>query len=71
LHAPFLQSARSKPSPAARVLRETIATRVDVKLDGLKPEEERALNALQYQLDEIDRLKSRRSVEGRATDSTN
>ena len=31
-----------------------------VKLDGLKPEEERALKALRYQLDEVDRLKSKR-----------
>jgi len=42
-----------------------------IKLDGLKPEEERALNALQYQLDEVDRLKIRRSAEVRATGSTN
>jgi hypothetical protein len=37
-----------------------------VKLDGLKPEEERALKALRYQLDEVDRLKSKRLDQIRA-----
>ncbi len=37
-----------------------------VKLDGLKPEEERALKALRYQLDEVDRLKSKRLDQVRA-----
>jgi hypothetical protein len=31
-----------------------------VRLDDLKPEEERAVKALQYQLDEVDRLKAKR-----------
>jgi len=31
-----------------------------LNLKGLKPEEERALKAVQYQLDEIDRYKSKR-----------
>jgi hypothetical protein len=31
-----------------------------IKLDRLKSEEERALKALRYQLDEVDRLKSKR-----------
>lgn len=34
-----------------------------VPLSGLKPEEQRAIKALQYQLDEIDRLKAKRSIE--------
>jgi hypothetical protein len=34
-----------------------------IKLDDLKPDERRALTALEYQLDEIDRLKSRREQE--------
>jgi len=37
-----------------------------VELGRLKPHEERALNALKFQLDEIDRLKARRSEESRA-----
>jgi hypothetical protein len=37
-----------------------------VKLDGLKPQEERALKALRYQLDEVDRLKSKRLDQVRA-----
>ena len=37
-----------------------------VKLDGLKPEEVRALKALRYQLDEVDRLKSKRLDQVRA-----
>ena len=36
-----------------------------IKLEHLKPEEERALKALQYQLDEIDRLKAKRRQEPR------
>jgi len=35
-----------------------------VKLEDLKPEEKRALQALQYQLDEVDRLKSKRLPSG-------
>ena len=37
-----------------------------VELGRLKPHEERALKALKFQLDEIDRLKARRSEESRA-----
>ena len=36
-----------------------------VNLKGLRPEEERALKAVQYQLDEIDRYKSKRREEAR------
>jgi hypothetical protein len=34
-----------------------------VKLDGLKPEEQTALDALRFQLTEIDRLKTKRRAE--------